>query len=102
MGVAFAYPMDTISVMEILKSWLSAERGRATRLAQHLKVPPSFVTKMGDGDKPVPFQHGAAIEAFTEGAVTRQQMFPNDWRRIWPELAEYPDTTPQPVEQGAD
>jgi len=35
----------------------------------------------------VPIEHGAGIEAFTCGAVTRQALFPNDWHRIWPELA---------------
>jgi DNA-binding transcriptional regulator YdaS (Cro superfamily) len=73
--------------MEILKSWLAAERGRSLRLAQHLHVVPSFVNKMATGERPIPFEHGAAIEAFSAGALTRQQLFPNDWRRIWPELA---------------
>lgn len=41
--------------------------------------------------------HGAAIEQFTQGAVTRQQMFPNDWQRIWPELATDAPFTEQPT-----
>lgn len=86
--------------MDLLKSWLADERGRAARLAQHLKVPPSFVTKMGDGAKPIPFQHGAAIEQFTQGAVTRQQMFPSDWSRIWPELATTDTSTEAQAESG--
>ena len=44
---------------------------------------------MADGRKPIPAVHGAAIEAFTGGAVTRKHLFPNDWARIWPELAAY-------------
>ena len=87
---------NTIALMDLLKSWLSAERGRAARLALHLKVPPSFVTKMGDGKKAGPVQHGAGIEQFTGGAVTRQHMFPNDWHRIWPELSDSPANDPQP------
>lgn len=79
--------------MEPLKTWLSAERGRGVRLARHLHVPASFVSKMADGEKPVPVEHGAPIEQFTERAVTRQQLFPNDWQRIWPELAESADTS---------
>jgi len=71
-----------------LKSWLSAERGRSVRLARHLSVPPSFVAKMSEGEKPVPVAHGAAIEQFTDGAITRKQLFPADWQRIWPELAD--------------
>lgn len=73
--------------MDALKSWLSSERGRAIGLAKHLNVVPSFVNKMATGEKPVPVEHGAAIEAFTGGVVTRQHLFPNDWQRIWPELA---------------
>lgn len=57
-------------------------------LARELAVPPSFVTKMCSGEKPIPVEHMAAIEAFTDGAVTRQEMHPTGWRRIWPELAE--------------
>jgi len=74
--------------MEILKSWLAAERGRSLGLARELRVVPSFVNKMASGERPIPMEHGAAIDRFTNGAVTRQAMFPNDWQRIWPELAE--------------
>jgi len=86
-------------VMWSLKSWLSAERGRAARLAAHLKVSPSFVTKMGAGEKPIPATRGAAIEEFTQDEVTRQQMFPADWHLIWPELVGTPGApTPTPME----
>lgn len=73
--------------MATLKSWLAAERGRGVRLAAHLKVPPSFVHKMANGNRPVPVEHGAAIECFTHGEVSRPELFPGDWPRIWPELA---------------
>lgn len=49
-------------------------------------MPPSFVTKMAEGNKPIPVEHGAPIERFTGGVVSRKAMFPNDWERIWPEL----------------
>jgi DNA-binding transcriptional regulator YdaS (Cro superfamily) len=83
--------------MEYLKSWMESERGRGGALARHLRVPGSFVSKMASGGKPIPVIHGAAIEQFTQGAVTRQQMFPNDWQRIWPELAEEHPVTEQPT-----
>lgn len=90
--------------MDILKSWLTAEYGRAGRMAKHLCVPASFVSAMADGRKPVPVGHGAAIEQFTAGQVRRQDLFPDCWQRIWPELAAQetaPDTSasthqPQP------
>jgi DNA-binding transcriptional regulator YdaS (Cro superfamily) len=43
---------------------------------------------MASGEKPVPMEHGAAIELFTDGAIKRQDLFPDDWRRVWPELAD--------------
>ena len=85
--------------MLLLKTWLEGEYGRGVKLAKHLGVPASFVSSMADGRKPVPVAHGAAIEQFTEGAVTRQQMFPANWRRIWPELAANADTAPTPAAQ---
>lgn len=71
-----------------LSEWLSQGRGRGAALAAHLKVPSSFVSKMASGEKSIPVPHMAAIEHFTAGAVTRQEMRPNDWRLIWPELAD--------------
>ncbi len=35
----------------------------------------------------VPPEHCAAIEIATEGKVTRKDLCPEDWARIWPELA---------------
>jgi DNA-binding transcriptional regulator YdaS (Cro superfamily) len=104
--IAFTYPVDTMATMELLKSWLAGEHGRGVKLAKHLSVPPSFVHAMADGRKQVPVSHGAAIEQFTEGAVTRQQLFPQDWRRIWPELAANDagaagHTEQHPADQGA-
>lgn len=73
-----------------LKTWVESMRGRASDLAEHLHVPASFVSKMVSGEKHIPIAHMAAIEAFTERAVTRQEMCPADWQKIWPELAAAP------------
>lgn len=81
--------------MELLKKWIAAERGRGVRLAAALHVPASFVAKMASGDKPIPLEHATAIEQFTCGAVTRKAIRPNDWSRIWPELAESEPKNPK-------
>ena len=81
-------PMGHNLGMKQLKSWLEDGKGRGKQLAAHLNVPGSFVSKIASGSKPIPVAHGAAIEQFTCGAVTRQAMFPQDWQRIWPELAD--------------
>jgi len=80
--------------MDNLKDWLAAERGRGVALAAALGVPPSFVTKMAAGSKSIPIEHMAAIEAFTEGVVTRKGMLPSGWRRIWPELVPISEQKP--------
>lgn len=57
---------------------------------------------MATAERPIPFEHGAAIEEFTDGMVTRRKMFPTDWRRIWPELAiDDNGAATQPAELGA-
>ena len=80
-----------------LKSWIEQERGRAMSLARFIDVPPSFVSKMVSGEKSIPAEHCKAIEAFSAGAVTCQEMRPTDWHKYWPELA----TQSQPTTQGA-
>lgn len=36
----------------------------------------------------VPIQRCVAIERLSGGVVTRRDLRPDDWREIWPELAE--------------
>lgn len=86
--------------MNSLKAWLSAEHGRGISLAKAIGVPNSFVSKMAAGLKPIPIAHGAAIEHFTDGAVTRQDMFPDTWQRYWPELVETSKQKAAPVLDG--
>jgi DNA-binding transcriptional regulator YdaS (Cro superfamily) len=70
------------------KTWVESEHGRAMALSRLIDVPPSFVSKMVSGEKAIPAQHCKAIEAFSDGQVTCQEMRPNDWHKYWPELAQ--------------
>lgn len=71
-----------------LAEYLSNERGRAAALAKSLGTYPSNVTDWAKGKRPIPIHYGAQIERHTDGQVTRQELFPDDWQRIWPELAQ--------------
>lgn len=51
-----------------LKTWLDAERGRATALANHLGVTLSRVSQFADGG--VPPKYMLAVRDFTGGEVT--------------------------------
>jgi DNA-binding transcriptional regulator YdaS (Cro superfamily) len=53
---------------------------------------------MVNGEKAIPAEHCKAIEAFSDGVVTCQEMRPTDWHKYWPELAQ---TTPQDASQTA-
>lgn len=70
-----------------LKTYLSQGHGRQAALAKALNAHAPDVSCWAAGKRPIPVKYAASIEAATGGAVTRQEMFPGDWRLIWPELA---------------
>lgn len=80
-----------------LKTYLSQERGRQAALAKAIGAHAADMSRWADGTRPIPVPFGAPIEIETNGAVTRREMFPDTWQRIWPELAALPEsdsTTP--------
>ena len=78
--------MDNQSI-DLLREWLGERRGRQVALAAHVNVRPSVVAAWVSCRRPVPVEHAAQIEEFTSGKVSRVALFPDVWRRIWPELA---------------
>lgn len=56
-------------------------------MAEACGVSTANVYQWSRGIRPVPVEHCAAIEAATQGAITRRDLRPNDWAYIWPELA---------------
>ena len=66
--------------------------GSQAALAEKLGVTRGAVNQWKSPDRFVPLEHCAAIERATNGAVTRRDLRPDDWHRIWPELvtAEFP------------
>ncbi|MVW72155.1 YdaS family helix-turn-helix protein [Bordetella sp. 15P40C-2] len=71
-----------------LSDYLKAERGRLATLARDIGAPISNTSEWASGRRPVPVERCADIERATDGAVTRRDLRPHDWARIWPELAE--------------
>lgn len=76
-----------------LSQYLSQERGRQKALALTIGAHAPDVSRWAKGTRPIPVEHGAALERATSGLVTRQEMFPDDWQRIWPELVDAPPAT---------
>lgn len=69
--------------------------GSQTELARAIHAQPQLVWQWTTGVRPVPVERCVAIERATNGAVTRQDLRPDDWRDIWPELAQAPATPAQ-------
>lgn len=70
-------------------------------MARRLGVSPQAVNEWKQGNRPVPVVHCLAIEQATEGKVTRRDLRPDDWQRIWPELSDQsPATLPHDVPNG--
>lgn len=62
----------------------SDENGGPTALARKVGHTPSEVSQWISGTRPIPMGSAAAVEGVS--SVTREQLFPDDWQRIWPEL----------------
>ena len=72
-----------------LKDYLSElPRGAATELAEKLLISTSFLSQMASGASSISPERCVSIEQATNGAVTRKDLRPDDWERIWPELSE--------------
>ncbi|WP_025917691.1 YdaS family helix-turn-helix protein [Herminiimonas sp. CN] len=69
-----------------LSNYISETNTKKSDLARALNVSPALMHQWIERIRPVAVQHCAAIEALTGGMVTRKDLRPNDWQKIWPEL----------------
>lgn len=69
-----------------LQTYIKANRGEATRLAALLKIAPSYLSQMSSGYRAVPAQKAFEIVKATKGSVTLQDLRPDDYWLIWPDL----------------
>jgi DNA-binding transcriptional regulator YdaS (Cro superfamily) len=71
-------------------------------MARILVVTPAMINQLMKGSRPVPIEHCLAIEQATEGKVTRQDLRPNDFWKIWPDLTHLAQPTePTTQQEGA-
>lgn len=61
--------------------------GGPAKVARGLQVSTQTVCFYRDGKRRISAEHGADLEAMTQGQVTRKHIWPTRWPRIWPELA---------------
>lgn len=73
--------------------------GRANTLAKAIEVSPVMISLWKTGSRPIPIERCPDIERATKGEVTRRDLRPDDWHRIWPELVDAEH--PAPIEKAA-
>lgn len=71
-----------------LSDYLAQKRGRLSDLSGLIGAPISNMSDRASGRRSVPVERCADIERGTNGAVTRRDLRPDDWMRIWPELSQ--------------
>lgn len=57
-------------------------------MAKALDVGQPVVSNWRRRGSTIPAEHCSTIERLTGGAVTRNALRPDDWKKIWPELAQ--------------
>jgi DNA-binding transcriptional regulator YdaS (Cro superfamily) len=78
-----------------LAEYLANDERSGADLARALGVPEPLVSQWKKNRRPVPIERCADIERTTGGLVTRKDLRPDDWHRIWPELAAaHPERVP--------
>jgi len=60
--------------------------GGALKLSRALGVSVNTISEWATFKRPVPIIRCVQIEELTGGAVTRKQLRPDDWYKIWPEI----------------
>lgn len=79
-----------------LTQYIESQRGNAKSLAEALGVSMSYLSQMAGGAAINP-RRAVEIEQATAGSVTRRDLRPEDWHRIWPELVT--SDFPAPIEK---
>lgn len=74
-----------------LSEYFALKHGNLADVARTIGAPSGNVSEWASGSRNTPAKFGAAIERATGGQVTRQELFPDTWARIWPELAPAAD-----------
>lgn len=70
-----------------LSEYFESDHGSQAQLARDTQIHASLLSAWAAGSRPVPIERCVPIEKHTKGAVTRQDLRPDDWQAIWPELS---------------
>jgi DNA-binding transcriptional regulator YdaS (Cro superfamily) len=81
-----------------LKSFFSSvPPGERDAFAKRCGTSKGHLQNVMNGHAPLAPIVCVAVERESAGAVTRKELRPDDWQKIWPELAQTPATIEQPA-----
>jgi DNA-binding transcriptional regulator YdaS (Cro superfamily) len=88
--------MEHLTPVDALKRAIELAGGQsslADKLSSHVgeKISQARVWNWINRDKQAPIEFCALIEKIVDAQITRQQLRPDDFRHIWPELIGLPD-----------
>lgn len=69
-----------------IATYLSTKKISQASFALLIGVSPGLVYQWMTGRRPVSVEKCVLIERVTNGAVSRRDLRPHDWRDLWPEL----------------
>lgn len=69
-----------------LKEYFLSRRGEQSRMAKVLGVSRSQMSQMVSGSCAISNERCVVIENLTSGLVSRKDLKPDEWKKIWPEL----------------
>ncbi len=85
-----------------LSEYVDEAHGRQTELARDLRCQSQLVWQWARGARPVPMARCIDIERATGGRVSRRDLRPTDWHRMWPELVTDEHPAPAVAEEARD
>ena len=61
---------------------------RRAELAKRCETSFEYLRQIGYGNRPCSPKIAVCLERESGGLITRKSLFPDDWHKVWPELAE--------------
>lgn len=58
------------------------------RLAERCETSFEYLRQIAYGNRPCSPKIAVCVERESGGLITRKSLFPDDWEKVWPELAE--------------
>jgi DNA-binding transcriptional regulator YdaS (Cro superfamily) len=80
-----------------LTNYLQLAGINKTAFAKKVGMSGAMLYQVETGIRPIPPKYCPAIEKETAGQVTRQELRPDDWQLLWPELTKRRKKTANPI-----